>query len=336
MGAEYAERANEGLPTADEYDPESIGTCQLEAGESVQTYPQYGLEMVPVIADGEDTGKRIVRRNGDYIATVSDRYKLLPNEQAVEAANEVAQRLDARPFHQFDGDWFVQLDDHVYQDPDRRRVHAAYAWESRNWGDEDLEYGFIVHNSIDTSLRFNVSLFSFRHACANMVTMGISQFPERVEQERQVLASDNRKHTTGFDVDLDSLQARIESTLMVVDHIDEAYQQWADEILTPDVVLGVIERLPAKDLPSWITEDAGLMDQLDRFEENEGLDTYTDADATDVNAIVESAKPADETTWDFYNDLTESIWHDDATNDSSKNRKFDKLHRAIAPSQYVG
>lgn len=329
-----SETANEGLPTADQYSPESVGTCELEAGDPQQTYPQYGLELVPVIADGSDTGQRLVRRNGEFVQSVSDRYKLLPNEEAVEAANEVARNLGAEPFHNFDGDWFIELDDHVFQDPDRRRVHAMYAWNQSTWDDgEDLEYGFIVHNSIDTSLQFGVSLFSFRHACANMVFMGIKQFPENVEQERSVLSSYTRKHTKGFQIEPEILQAQIESALVAVDQIDERYRQWRDTVVTPQIAHGFLDRLPSKDLPDWLAQDA--VDALkDRAEEREveSVDQLTREDREDA---IEAQIPAGEMLWDTYNDLTESIWHDDRTSDTTKRRKFAKIHQTASPSEYV-
>lgn len=329
-----SETAREGLPTADQYSPEKVGTCTLEAGDAQQTYPQYGLELVPVIADGEDTGQRLVRRNGKFVQSVSDNYKLLPNEEAVEAANAVAQELGAEPFHEFDGDWFIELDDHVFQDPDRRRVHAMYAWSQSTWDDgEDLEYGFIVHNSIDTSLQFGVSLFSFRHACANMVFMGINEFPENVEQERDILSSYTRKHTKGFEIEPEILQAQIESALIAVDEIDERYQTWRDTVVTPEIAHQFLDRLPGKDLPDWLADDA--VDALEDYAEDNDFDSYEQVDPRRQNQIIEAEIPAGEMLWDTYNDLTESVWHDERTSDTTKRRKFAKIHKAASPSQYV-
>lgn len=154
--------AREGLPRADDYAPEKIGTASLSADEPEVKYEKYGLETVPLLHDGEDTGRRLVRRNGKFVADVSSEYKLLPNERVAEQANEVARELGADPFHEFSGDWFVPLDDHVFQDPDRHRVHAVYAWDHDEVGGDSLEYGYGVHNSIDGSQSFSVGLFTFR------------------------------------------------------------------------------------------------------------------------------------------------------------------------------
>ncbi len=327
------EKAHEGLMTAEDYKPEAIGEAAITAGEPEQTWPQYGLEMVPILHNGDDTGRRFIRQNGNYIADVTDSYQLLPNEQVVEAANDVAQELGAEPFHQFDGDWFIQLDDHVYQDPERRRVHALYAWESGTVGGDSMEYGFAVHNSIDGSLGFNVALFSFRHACANMVHIGVNnsmaQRALNVEGERDVLASSSHRHTSGLEVDTESLAARVKGTLMFVDNIDETYNAWHDSVVNDDHVEALIQRLPEKDLPDWV------QDTKDRLEDE--AEDYADEEDVDIDilpadqkaSVIEANIPTGETIWETYNDVTQAVWHDNRTADTSKQRKMRQVHRAF-------
>lgn len=318
-----------GLPTAEDYDPDAIGGAELSAGEPEQTWDEFGLELVPVLHDGEDTGRRLVRRNGNFIADVTERYKILPNERAVAAANEVAQELGAEPFHEFDGDWFIELDDHVFQDPEGRRVHAVYAWESGTVAGDDMEYGFAIHNSIDGSMGFRVGLFSFRHACANMVMMGAGNAQEQgalgVEDERSILNSSMRKHTSGMDVDTDALKARIESTLFLVEDIHDGYRDLVDRALTPEEVAGLLDRLPQKNLPAWFSD---LAEDLREAQENESLEGegWT---RDRKKSLIEGHIPTEETAWETYNDITESLWHDDSSSDQTKQRKMRQLHRAV-------
>jgi len=326
-----ASRANAGLPTAEDYDPEAIGQASLEAGDPEQTWTEYGLEMVPVLMDGKDTGRRIVRRNGEFVTDASAGYKLLPNERAVEAANQVAQDLGAEPFHEFDGDWFINLDDHVYQDSNRHRVHALYAWQQGEIGDDSMEYGFAVHNSIDGSLGFNVALFSFRHACQNMVHIGTNSFMEDrslgVESQRSILSADQHKHTSGLDVDVDGLKQRVEQTLLLVDDIDATYESWRDEIIEPEQVDTLLRRMPYKDLPSWAKE---IADALEVAAEHEDLEEGTEGLTPQRRAdIIRAESPSATTKWDAYNDLTQAVWHDERTSDTSKRRKFRDVHKAF-------
>lgn len=326
-----------GLPDADEYRPEAIGEAALSAGDPEQTWDKWGLEMVPVLHDGEDTGRRIIRRNGEYIAMVSDEYKLLPNERVVEAANEVARELGARPFHQFDGEWFVKLDDHVYQDPERRRVHALYAWDTDYVGDDRMEYGFAVHNSIDSSLAFSVALFSFRHACANMVHIGTGGYRDRmaqnVESERSVLTESKHKHTSGLDVEVEQLTALVKGNLTLANSVNETYKQWQREAVDLATVEDLIGRFPNQTYPVWLQE---AMEEIDG--EREERAEAQDVDKSEVVLpdnlradILRASIPSAENKWDTYNDLTQAIWHNKNTSDATKQGRMDNLHRAMNP-----
>lgn len=319
------EAARHGVKAETEHKADCIGTAELSAGEPVQTWENYGLEMVPILHNGEDTGRRFVRQDGNYIADVSDRYKLLPNERAVEVADKVAEDLGAKPFDKHTGDWYIELDDHVFQDEERRRVHALYSFDAKQVGDSNLDYGFAVHNSIDKSLAFNVSLFTFRHACANMVTIGINGQGMNFDN-REVLAHHKQKHTQALDVE--NLELLIRSALTMVDDVHETYEEWRDEFLRVEDVKQLVRyfRNSKKTLPDWMEKVAEEIEaqQAAAAENNE---RFTDDDADD---IIRDRMP-NTTVWENYNDLTENIWHDDGSNDKTKMRKFDKLHRVHAP-----
>lgn len=340
------DRSIEGLPTADDYEPEALGTIETRTGDPEQTWDEYGLELVPIEYrsrtqdDWTDTGRRLVNRNGKFIADVSDDYKLLPNERLVGVANDVAQDMGAIPFHEFDGDWFMTLDDHVYQDPERRRVHAVYAWEKGEIGGDAMEYGFGVHNSIDGSLGFSVGLFSFRHACANMVFMGtntsLGAFAEGVESERRVLASDSHRHTHGLEVDHEALASRIKSTLVLVDAVDDTYRSWLSRQVTPEDVAAILSRheLATKDLPGWMRD---LPDILAEVAADEGdAEDEEEAEAGDLPwerqaEVIEANMPAAVATWDTYNSLTEAAWHRGNSNDQTRRRKMKGIHAVFDP-----
>lgn len=331
------DRAEAGLPNAGDYDPDAIGTAELSAGRPTQKFEEFGLELVPVLHSGEDTGQRIVRRNGDFLSTVSDEYKLLPNERAVQAANKVAMELDAVPFHEFDGDWFATLDDHVFQDPERRRVHAVYAWDKGMIGTDEMEYGFAVHNSIDGSLSFSVGLFSFRHACANMVFMGTRSnrgaFAEGVEEERQIMSEDRHRHTKGLDVDLEQLAQRIKGTLTYVDAIHDTYQQWIERRLTPKEVGGLIDSLPDKDLPPWMIE---IHEELKEMAAEEEVDEPAELPWDDQAEVIEAKLHQAESAWKSYNSITENLWKRGDAQDTTRRDKMRKVHRVMNPGDSQG
>jgi hypothetical protein len=330
-----------GLPDASEYDPEANLEVAAELGEPDFEAPQYGLHTRPLTIGGEQTGRRAVLRNGEFIAYVSDRYQPLPNERVVEVANDVAEQLGLQPFHDWErpsGDgWFFELDDHIFQDRERRRVHALYASESGTVGGDDMEFGVAIHNSIDTSLAFKVAVFTYRHACANMVNIGVGNARDRmaqnVEEERGVEFKSERIHTSGFDISKDALQARIKSTLFFVDAVQDAYENWVGRELTWREVENLIERHPDSDLPAWIQE---VREDFVTVAENEDVEG-TEANLTpDKKAeLVQARRPTAATTWKTYNDITENIWSSD-NQDTTKLNKFSKLHRTFDPLATVG
>jgi hypothetical protein len=322
----------EGLPTADDYNPDANYGLDVEIGDQEQTWDDYGLALQPVILDGEDTGRRLLTRNGKFVADVSDQYKVLPNERAVSVANQVAQDLGAVPFHDFDGDWYVQLDDHVFQNEERTRSHALYAWDDPFFvGGDEVQFGFAVHNSIDGSLAFQVGLFTFRHACANMVFMGVEGEGMSFDQ-REVIQHESHQHTKGLDVDPESLKAWIKAALTMKDTVSEAYNAWRDRTISVEEVSDLIQmarnrRLAGNDLPGWMADlDDHLAEIEEDFEEDDEQMPWEMRAKT-----IEANIPQAENVWDTYNGLTENIWHSDSTNDQSKRQKFKQVHQVMNP-----
>ena len=174
--------------------------------------------------------------------------------------------------------------------------------------------------------------------------MGVSSLPEQVEDEREVVTETTRKHTSGMDVDVEALTARVESALTLVDDIKDSYERWASEVLSPSDVLGLMQRLPQKDLPDWMPVDA-ISTDVERVRQNDQLPDYlSESIVGDTETKVERVvdyhmhNSTDEnavTRWQAYNDVTESIWHDSDTNDDSKKRKFKQLHRTLEPAENV-
>lgn len=320
------------------YKPEMLGATDFEAGEAEQTWDDYCIELVPIMANGRDTGQRAIMRNGEFLSMVSEQYRLLPNEHAVSVADEIADDLGAVPFNEFGGDWYIKLDEHVFQDPEGRRAHALYAWDDPvdlSGNGETVQLGFAVHNSIDASMGFRVGLFTFRHACANMVFMGINRSGMGFDQ-RDVVEFAEQRHTMGLDVE--NLRAFIEDTIQFGPTVIDAYQRWMGEELTTDRAMGLLEQARKGylsrryDLPEWLSEAYDVIEETEeRARENEQLAEQFDGGLpADVRAnIVEAKMPTSEGVWDTYNDLTANIWHNDSTSDQTKIRKMRRVHDAF-------
>lgn len=314
----------------------------ISVGEPEQVWEEYGLEILPVLHNNDDIGQRWIQRNGEFVASVTDQYRLLPNEHAVETANEVADELGAVPFSEFGGDWFIKLDEHVFQDEEGRRAHALYAWDDPvdiDGSGDEVQLGFAIHNSIDGSMGFRVGLFTFRHACANMVFMGIDREGMNFDQ-RDVLRHSSQKHTQSLDVE--NLHAWIEDTVGWGEVVIDAYQTWTEHRPSASAIEDLLMRAQRgylsvqRDLPGWMQDALESLEEAEeRAAENQQLigEQYEGGLPPEARAnLIEASMPEAETVWDVYNDLTEYIWHNPSTNDQSKMQKMKHVHRVLDPS----
>lgn len=305
----------------------------LSGGSPVKddTFPEYGLKTVPVLNNGNDTGRRFIFRDNEFVADVTSRYNLIPNEKVLEIADEIADELGAEPFCDFDGDWYMELDDHAVTDREGRRLHAMYAWSEDTVQGDEMQYGFIVHNSIDKSLGFSVGLFTFRHACSNMVWMAAGKGQNRGMDfdDRNVLESYYHKHTSGLETEASEVKELIRQTVGKIPEVHETYEEWAQTGVTIEDVKRLRDRLPHSDFPDWVDEAVKAIEDL-----REDLDEDEELSETQKDAEFLDKLPSGETTWDLYNDLTESAWHGD-TSDQTKRKKNKDIHRTLAPAQGV-
>jgi hypothetical protein len=253
--------------------------------------------------NGKDIGRRLITKGGEFVADVSKYYELLPNERAVEVADKVASELGAVPFNEFRDDlWFVRMNEHVIQCG--HKVHALYAWDKPVdlGGGDTIQLGFAVHNSIDGSMGFSVGLFTFRHACINMVWMGFKGRGMKFDG-RNVLASYYRVHVKGLEVDENELKAKIEDVIDRGLEVAETYRRWKTENIKKKQALRLRGLLPKSVLPTWLQP---LPDEV--------------------------KVPRAMKIWEVYNDITAAIWHNAETQDTTKQQHFNNLHKVLMPA----
>jgi len=338
------------FPEAEDYDPmRNAFTDVTVAGpshEHGEEWRQFGLALRPILWGDNDTGKRVLCRNGKFIQVVSDRYKVLPHERLAVIADDVASDLGMVEWDQFGDadDWYITMDDHIIMSREGRRMHALYAQPDPVpiGEDDEIHIGMAVHNSIDGSLGFNVGLFTFRHACANMVWMGVNADGMDFD-DREVVAHHSHKHTKGLSVKPGELRATMEQTLFFTENVTEAYQQWREEYVSVEDALGLLDRaesgqLAVDDLPEWVQAGSEAIDNAQQTIDSE--ESINDDAVADDGTLTDEAKrglmrtqlPGTQSRWATYNDLTESIWHSDSTQDTSKRRKMKAVHSVFEPS----
>ena len=249
------------------------------------------------------TGYKAIFRGNEFIAIVGGDYKLLPNERAIEIADEVAKIVGAMPFEEaFDnyefvgGKWVVTGKGHIAFTKGGRQVHCFYKFpEKININNDTVNVGFCIHNSIDGSMGFSTGLFTFRYECSNLVFFGLHK---KVYGEfAKVFAHVYQKHTKGLD------PSKIKEVIMDVIDIGQGilkkYQLMAKLQMNLKFAKSLRENLPKRYLPEYLKAEELNVDEIKA-----------------------------RTLWETYNDITELIWHRD-TEYQTKKALYDKVHAIL-------
>jgi hypothetical protein len=278
-----------------------VKKLNIEFGNPNTKWECYGLVEAPILYNGELSDFKAIIRDGRLLTITGIDYKLLPNEEVIKIADQVAEALGAKPFNQFEGEWYCKLKSHIIWNKKQTQVHCLYAFPDHigDVGDNDtIHWGFSVHNSIDRSMGFGVGCFTFRHACSNMVFMAFKGYETEFD-ERKALAWVYNKHTLNFKTTVEDLSRKI---LKVVDkgrQVLEIYRRMRLEKINEDLLRKIsASPLPRKLLPDYVPEDP--REQI--------------------------FSVPDYTKWECYNDLTAAIWHNAKTDIQSKRYQFNIVH----------
>ena len=268
----------------------------IRLGTSDDMWSQYGFEDSPLYVNGKDTERRILTKGDEFVSVVGKNYRILPNEVAVDIAEKSAQLCGLVPFSEFSGDWFVKMNDHVIENG--WKVHALYALNKPYEVDGDkMHLGVGIHNSIDGSMGFGAGIFTFRHACANMVFAGMKGYEQSFDQ-RRTLEYIYSRHTSSLTIAMELLQEKIVNLMEKAQVIVDAYNQMAKNKLTEELIKKIrASRISDKVLPDYLK--------------------------------AEELQLTDLTEWNAYNDITALIWHNKKGNMDTKMTYFDQLHRVM-------
>jgi hypothetical protein len=262
------------------------------------TWTKYDLFQAPLYFNGEPSRYKAIIRNDELITILGENYQLIPNEEAVKIADEAAKMAGLVPFSEFSGDWYVKLKEHAIEDRGGRVVHALYAMNEPYYiQGEKMHLGVGIHNSIDGTKAFGCGIFTFRHACANMVLAGTRGYMQSFDN-RQTIDYIYKKHTSSMDPLKMNLKNVILRMMDKVPAIINAYNRMAEIQLNEELAEKLRKsRLRKKLLPEYIRdEDAALPDV---------------------------------TNWQVYNDITEAIWHNVKTGLVVKTAEFGDLHKLM-------
>lgn len=282
---------------------ETGSSASLAFGKADDRWAQYGLREYPVLFNRDSSGYKAVTRNGGLVTIVSDNYMLLPNEVAVGVADAEAERCGLVPFNEFKGEWLARMNDHVVYSKGETRVHALYAINKPyKVGKDQMHLGVGVHNGIDGHFGFTAGIFTFRKACANMVFAGMPRYEQTFDQ-RSTIEYINKAHTKGLDPALPKLK---EAILRMMDRAGEIIDAY-EEMTRRQVSLELIKRIRASRLPKKVWPE-------------------------EIQVGEDKISAPDMTQWDFYNAITQKVWHNPDMELRSKIELYGTLHR-IMPLQ---
>jgi hypothetical protein len=254
----------------------------LSLGTVDKSFADYKLYQAPVRFMGKDTRYKAIIKDSQLAAIVGKTYKLLPNEVVVEVAKEMADKVGAVPFKE---------KENVIYNKRSSRVFVSYILQDKEdiIGNDKVHPGFTLQNSIDATLAFSCSGFTYRTVCENGVMVGFRR-----------LSAFYRKHTSGLEIEKDKIEKMVENTLKDTEQVLKAYAIMAQEKLTEEIAKN-IAKLSRPLRPEYITVKKGELVEFDQTK----------------------------TLWDVYNDITAAIWHNAKFDIDGKVGRFDLLHKLI-------
>jgi hypothetical protein len=206
----------------------------LEFKNLINAYPEYGLKTVELFFRGLDgelrpSGRKWILKGSRAIADVTQRYKLIPNEEVLKVSDKLSEAFGFKQ-HKIsfskDGNFMMAkyISDKVIN-PDSK---------------SEINLGFSVRNSIDGRSGLGVDGFTFRGICSNGAIMGLNFLPN---------VRTYRKHTSI--ANLAGLEKIVGVVVGKLGEIAELYKSWVDAPLTVEQFVQLIRRIPQKYLPDF-------------------------------------------------------------------------------------
>lgn len=264
-----------------------------------ETFRKYGIKTYSIEANGKAWNKyQFIERKGNPIAILSSKYQVLPNELVIEKADQIAQKLDAKPFTFDDRQWFskYEVHEHVMASRNLASMSALYVFREDVdiTGEGDyVHLGYSVGNAIDGSRAFSVAIFTFRRVCSNfMLHLHSEKMLKVVNGEQitanlglnqtQTLASVSRKHTKSLSTKM--VLPTIKAVIKSADCVVQRYRAMKKADLLEKQAAQVVNHLPKR-----------VYGQLPYIDVNQ-----------DNNKVTITQKVSQ---WQAFNDLTQALSH---------------------------
>lgn len=285
---------------------------KLVFGETDNTWKKHGYSKSRLYYKGRATRYSAVFKDTELIFIPSRRYQLFPHEALIETIETLNAEGLLTPFKIPSENWFIPYKDYgLFINPIAgvenwgKQFYANFKYRERQVNGEKINIGASIYNSVDGTLRLGVRSFAY------FPNSGATVFFKDVPGDR-VLASYGGKHLGSLEVDKDKLVELVKSVMAGADMLLPVFRQWHKERLTEAVANEVLKVLPAKYVAPFV-------------------ESIEDANG-EFQARLDDSSPL--TIWQFYQGVSEGIWHGDRAKFQTRLLLYDHLHEALMSRQF--
>ena len=257
---------------------------ELALGEMDQTWKKHGITSASILLKNkkgqyEKSKYKIIEVNGNIASIVTNRYFVFPNEEAIKLV-----RKSVPANMKFYSKHIDEFRAYMYWlHPKTYRIGKD---------DSKIQLGLCMKNSINGTLGFSLSMWSFRQTCENGAVVASSE-----------LATMSKRHTgTEIIPDVnyikDAIDRLFESGRSLIDEYKNMYRTPLNEEIAYQ--LAVKQRIPRHWLPDYIKVSKGKV-ELDK----------------------------NPNCWKVFNDISQEIWHNKKTNHGTVCQYTELLHRGM-------
>ena len=67
----------------------------------LNSFPEFGIESTLLNINGVQTNQQLITKNKNFVASLDNKYQVLPNEQVMEQMDEIGKAVGLIPFAVF-------------------------------------------------------------------------------------------------------------------------------------------------------------------------------------------------------------------------------------------
>ena len=291
---------------------------------SLNSFPEFNIESNLLQVNGHLTSQQLITKDGNFVATLDNKYQILPNEQVMSQMEEIGKKVGLIPLEVAPKEWFyIQPDNSTIANENKYGAVTKVASILVNPepvimpDGKEIKTGLVVKNSIDGQWSFSASGFTFRTICQNMMFhisrqkfSNVGDYlstkadvnPDQL-QNHQVLqtAFQYKRHTRSLDVEqvAKSLQTVYEESKYYLERYIELSKLKMNQKLGHQI---------ANAMPKWALD-------------SEPVKTWLDTDKNKIKV------DEDVSQWTAFNTVTEALTHN--------GKKFNTTLQAYAKADKI-